>query len=224
MEYAYGYVRVSGRGQIKGDGFRRQEKAIQDIAEKNDIKIVRVYKETGVSGTIQNRPALAEMLVDIDENAKGVKTVIVEKLDRVARDLMIQESIIKDFNDKNVILISALEGPDLLKADPTRKLVRQVLGAISEYEKSMLVQKLRVARQRKKAKFGKCEGRRSYAEAAPETVFLIKKLRRKPKGGRRKTLNEIAGILNFKRLPTLNGQPWTLQTVKNAMKRTGRCF
>lgn len=218
MKKAYGYVRVSGRGQIKGDGFSRQGKAIQDIASRNEIEIVRIYKEKGVSGTIQNRPALAEMLVDIDENDQGVNTVIVEKLDRIARDLMIQESIIQDFTDKSVSLISALEGPDLLKDDPTRKLVRQVLGAISEYEKSMLVQKLRVARQRKKAKFGKCEGRRSYIEAAPETVFYIKKLRRKPKGGRRKTLKEIADILNAERLPTLNGQSWSLQTVKNAMK------
>ncbi len=36
--------------------------------------------------------------------------------------------------------------------------MRQIFGAISEYEKSMIVIKLRGARQRKKARTGRCEG------------------------------------------------------------------
>ncbi len=217
MQKAFGYLRVSGKGQIKGDGLIRQEKAIREYAKAKEIEIVRIYREKGVSGTLANRPALAEMIIDLEENGHGIKTVIVEKLDRMARDLMIQESIIQDFRESSVKLISALEGQDLLDNDPTRKLVRQVLGAIAEYEKSMLVQKLRVARQRKKAKVGKCEGRKSYREAAPETVAYIKRLRRKPRGRRRKTYKEIAEHLNIKGVRTLNGQLWNLQTVKNAL-------
>jgi DNA invertase Pin-like site-specific DNA recombinase len=131
---------------------------------------------------------------------------------------MIQESIIADFREKDVGLISTLEGADLLDNDPTRKLVRQVLGAISEYEKALLVAKLRVARQRKKIKSGRCEGRKPYKEAAPETVDLIRKLRRKPRGSRRKTYQEIADNLNSDGVSTLNGQPWTLQTVRHALR------
>ena len=93
--------------------------------------------------------------MDLEENGHGINTVIVEKLDRIARDLMIQETIIQDFREHGISLISALEGADLLDNDATRKLVRQILGAIAEYEKTMMVQKLRVARQRKKAKTGK---------------------------------------------------------------------
>jgi len=189
MQKAYGYLRVSSKGQINGDGLIRQEKAICDYAASNDLEIVNYYRDEGVSGTLENRPALAEMVVDLEQNGHGIKTVIVERLDRVARDLMIQESIIQDFSENGVSLISAVEGADLLDNDPTRKLVRQVLGAIAEYEKSMLVQKLRVARQRKKAKTGeKVEGRKSYKEAAPDTVAFIKKLRRKPRGGEAKNL------------------------------------
>ena len=217
MNHAFGYIRVSGKGQIKGDGFTRQEKSIHEYAQKHDIEIVKIYKERGVSGTLRNRPALAELIVDLEQNGHGITTVIVEKLDRIARDLMIQESIIADFREKDVGLISALEGADLLDNDPTRKLVRQVLGAIAEYEKALLVAKLRVARQRKKIKSGKCEGRKSYREAAPETVALIRKLRRKPRGGKRKTYQEIADELNLTGVSTRNGQPWSLQTVKNAL-------
>jgi DNA invertase Pin-like site-specific DNA recombinase len=217
MIKAYGYLRVSGKGQIKGDGLIRQEKAIREFAKSKDIEIVKIYQDRGVSGTLSNRPALAEMVVDLEENGHGIKTVIVEKLDRVARDLMIQETIIQDFRENDVSLISALEGADLLDNDPTRKLVRQILGAIAEYEKSMLVQKLRVARQRKKAKTGKCEGRKSYREAAPETVSYIRRLRRKPKGMKRKAYREIAEQLNAEGVPTLNGQAWDLQTVRHAI-------
>ena len=216
MNYAFGYIRVSAKGPIKGDGFTRQERSISEYAQKHGFKIVKIYKERRVSGTLRNRPALAELIVDLEQNGHGIKTVIVEKLGRIARDLIIQESVIADFREKDVGLISALEGADLLDNDPTRKLVRQVLGAIAEYKKALLVAKLRVARQRKKIKSGKCEGRKPYKEAAPETVALIRKLRRKPRGGKRKTYREIADHLNSEGVSTLNGQPWSLQTVRHA--------
>jgi DNA invertase Pin-like site-specific DNA recombinase len=216
---AFGYVRVSGKGQVKGDGFTRQEKAIREYAQSKGIEIEKIYRENGVSGALANRPALAELIVDLEHNGHGIKTVIVEKLDRVARDLMIQETIIQGIRESGVDLISVLEGPGLLDDDPTRKLVRQILGAIAEYEKTMLVQKLRVARQRQKARTGKCEGRKSYREVAPDTVAYIRRLRRKPKGMmRRKPYAEIADQLNAERIATLNGQPWTLQTVRHALE------
>jgi len=214
---AYGYIRVSGKGQVKGDGFTRQEKAIRDYAEEHGVQLVKIFREKGVSGTLADRPALAELIVDLEENGHGIKTVIVERLDRLARDLMIQETIIQDLREIEVDLISVSEGADLLDDDPTRKLVRQILGAISEYEKSLLVQKLRAARQRKRAKVGKCEGRKSYKDIAPETIDQIRSLRRKPKGEQRKTYKEIAEILNLRGVPTLNGQPWTHQTVRHAL-------
>jgi hypothetical protein len=59
---------------------------------------------------------------------------------------------------------------------PTAKLVRQVLGAISEFDKAMTVAKLRGARERKRREAGKCEGRKSHAERNPELVALAKRL------------------------------------------------
>jgi len=48
----------------------------------------------------------------------------------------------------------------LFSDDPTRKLMRQMMGAIADYEKSMIVLKLRGAPARKKARTGRCEGRK----------------------------------------------------------------
>ena len=67
--------------------------------------------------------------------------------------------------------------PDFFTEDtPTTVLVRQVLGAIAQFEKTSLVAKLKAARDRKKAATGKCGGRRSYIEARPEIVGLAKQL------------------------------------------------
>jgi DNA invertase Pin-like site-specific DNA recombinase len=46
-------------------------------------------------------------------------------------------------------------------------MVRQILGAVSQFEKAMLVAKLKGARERKHAATGKCEGRKTYAERSP---------------------------------------------------------
>ena len=216
MEKAFGYIRVSGKGQIKGDGLVRQEKAIREYSQAKGIEIVKIYRETGVSGTLANRPALAEMMVDLEENGHGVKTVVAEKLDRIARDLMIQETIIQDFRESGVELISVLEGADLLDNDPTRKLVRHVLGAIAEYEKAMLVPKLRVARERHKAKTANAKGGNPTGRL-PLRPWPRSELAAETQGRKRKTYQEIAEELNREGISTLNRKPWNLQTVRHAL-------
>jgi DNA invertase Pin-like site-specific DNA recombinase len=214
---AYAYIRVSGKGQLDGDGFDRQRHEIKKYAKANSIEIVKWYEEKGVSGTLAERPALAELLVDLEINGVGVKTVIVECLNRLARDLMVQENIINDFEKQGVALISAIEGDDLLNGDPTRNLVRQLLGAVAQYEKTMLVQKLKVARDRKRKRNGKCEGSKPYIEVMPEIVEHIKTLRKKPKSGKRKTYQEIAEQLNSEGVKTFKGKSWNYQSVANAI-------
>lgn len=219
MKKAYAYLRVSGLGQVAGDGFKRQEKAIRDYAALHGLEVVKVFKEEGVSGSLQDRPTLARLLVDLEENHHGIKTLIVEKLDRLARDLMVQEAIINDLKKKGFRLISALEGSDLISGDPTRKLVRQMLGAIAEYDKTMIVLKLRASRDRLRAKGMKVEGQKSLKETQPELLNRIKLLRRPHKDHKRLTLREIADRLNKEDFKTKQGKAWTADNVANIMKR-----
>ena len=88
---AFAYLRVSGRGQVDGDGFTRQLTAIKKYAAANNIKIVSVFREKGICGATdwEERPAFSEMMGILLTN--GIKTVLVERLDRLARDLMVQE-------------------------------------------------------------------------------------------------------------------------------------
>ncbi|MBF0552660.1 MAG: recombinase family protein [Deltaproteobacteria bacterium] len=216
---AYGYVRVSGKGQVEGDGLVRQEEVIRDYAQAHGITIEKIFRDEGVSGTLENRPALAELLVSLEKNGTGIKTVVFEKVDRLARDLMVQEKIIADLKALEIHVVSALEGDDLLSGDPSRVLIRQVLGAVSQYDKQMIVLKLRAARDRKRAEKGKCEGRKSYLEAQPEVVAEIKKLRRKTKGiDKRMSFEEVARNLNGRGIKTMTGKEWSGALVRNVLK------
>src|SRR6516162_4039643 len=56
--------------------------------------------------------------------------------------------------------------------EPTRILVRQVMGVVAQYEKSQIVLKLRGARMRKRAKEGSCKGRKPYGYYEGEAAAL----------------------------------------------------
>jgi DNA invertase Pin-like site-specific DNA recombinase len=210
---AFGYLRVSGKGQIDGDGFPRQLEAIRTYAQAQGIRITRVFREEGVCGAneLENRPALMGLLEALA--ADGVKLVLIEKLDRLARDLMIQETLIADLKKRGFNLISVTE-PDLLKTDPTRVLMRQIFGAISQYEKNMIVSKLRGARQRMKAKTGRCEGRKPYGHYEGEQAIVDRMVSLRDTG---MGYDRIADVLNGEGLKPRTGERWWGKTVNNIL-------
>jgi hypothetical protein len=55
----------------------------------------------------------------------------------------------------------------------------KIAGSFAQYEKTRLVTKLRGARERIREAKGKCEGRKSYVESAPELVLVAKRLHRR---------------------------------------------
>lgn len=209
----FAYLRVSGRGQIEGDGFARQLAAIKSYAASHGIKIVRVFEEQGVSGKneLADRPALLDMLEALA--ADGVKLVLIEKLDRIARDLMVQETILADLGKRGFELISVME-PDLCSTDPSRVLMRQIFGAIAEYDRAMIVAKLRGARQRMKAKTGRCEGRKPFGHYEGEDIALerMRALRAADMG-----FDRIAEVLNSEGLKPRTGERWWGKTVNNIL-------
>src|SRR5512146_2544355 len=151
MTPCFVYLRVSGLAQVEGEGFPRQLSACEDYARRNDLNIVKVFREEGITGKseLDNRPALREMLAEL--MADGVKVVLVEKLDRLARKLIVQETILQDFQRRGFQVFSTTEN-DVTDDDPTRTLIRQILGAFFEYERAMIVSKLADARRRVKVK------------------------------------------------------------------------
>lgn|ERR1035441_2861002 len=204
MTKAFAYLRVSGKGQVKGDGFTRQLQAIKKYSAEHDIKIVQVYREEGVSGAKESmdRPAWAEMMTALHSN--GVKTIVIEKLDRLARDLMVQEATIADLEKGGFILISVAE-PDLMANDPTRILMRQLMGAVAQYDKSQIVLKLRGARIRKRAAEGRCEGRKPFGRDEVEKAAVERMTALRAEG---LAFDRIAERLNAEGVSTRTGKRW----------------
>lgn len=215
MTKAFGYLRVSGKSQLAGDGMPRQLLAIRAYAAAHDIRIVQVFEERGVCGAVEgmDRPSWSEMIAAILVN--GVRTILVESLNRLARDLFVQEYILRDMKARGITLISVTE-PDLDSADPTRIMFRQILGAIHQYEKAMIVAKLRGARARQRAKEGRCEGRKPYGHYEAEKATLVR-MRELREAGRNH--EQIAVVLNVEGVPPRSGMRWYGKTISNILGR-----
>jgi DNA invertase Pin-like site-specific DNA recombinase len=151
-----------------------------------------------------------------------VKVVIVERADRLARDLMVNEVIVDQLTRAGARVLTA-DGADLTAADgdPTRTLIRQVLGAVAQFEKSVIVLKLRAARDRRRRREGRCEGRKPFGSRPGEAAVLdrMRELRRKPKGRPRLSVAAIADTLNREHRQTRTGKPWAPGTVHAILRR-----
>jgi DNA invertase Pin-like site-specific DNA recombinase len=192
------YLRTSSSANVgeDKDSDKRQRAAIEAFAKRAGYEIVAEYYDAGVRGAdaIESRPGFAAMLERIAGN--GVRTIIVETANRFARDLMVQEVGFAMLRERGIELIAADSPNAFLDDGPTAKLIRQVLGAVAEFDKAMTIAKLRGARERKRREDGKCEGRKPLAEKFPEAVKLAKRLRRaSPKTGERMSLRKISAEL-----------------------------
>jgi len=103
----------------------------------------REFCERPGASDLDNRPALAELLEERASN--GVRVILIERLERLERDVLVQEGILAETRKRGFELVSALE-PDLFQDDDTRILLRQILGSIARYDKAMIAAKLRSVR------------------------------------------------------------------------------
>ncbi len=217
LTQAFGYLRVSGKGQINGDGPERQEAAIRSYAAVHGIEIVRIYFEKGVCGEVETmeRPEFIEMIAGLGD----VRTVIVERLERLSRHLITQETCIQDFARQGIALVSCDPAEfDLMASDPSRVLVRQVFGAIAQYDKAMLVAKLRAARKRCKLAGKRMEGQKPFGSRDGEalTVELVRHYRADGY-----SYEAIANILNADGVSTRKrGGKWFATSIKRILTNT----
>ena len=219
---ALSYLRVSGLGQVDGDGLPRQREAVTRYARRAGLQLMDEFAVAGVSGTTElaDRPGLAALLDRIESN--GARVVIVERADRLARDLVVGELILDRFRTLGVKVVDA-EGVELTAGDgdPTRKLIRQVLGAVAEFDRCVTVLKLRAARDRVRAREGRCEGRKAFGTSPAEEKVLerILALRRAKRGQPRMSFEKIAATLNAEGVQTRTGTAWAPATIYRIVRR-----
>jgi DNA invertase Pin-like site-specific DNA recombinase len=194
---AIAYMRTSSASNVGADkdSDKRQRAAIAAFAKSARYELVDEFYDAAVSGAdpIESRPGFSALLDRIEGN--GVRVVLVEDASRFARDLITQELGILVLIKRDVRVITA-SGDDLTdSSDPARKMMRQVAGAFSEYEKARLVAKLKGARDRIRAKGIKCGGAPSHMELRPDVVALAKDLRRKRGKMPQRSLRQISAEL-----------------------------
>lgn len=220
-EKCFAYLRVSGKGQIDGHGYDRQAESIEAFAASRGFVIAETFRDA-FTGTEADRPGFEAMVAAMLGN--GVRTIIVEELGRLAREYRVQEHLLIYLASKHLTLMAVNTGENVTAAiaeDPMRKALIQIQGVFAELDKSLLVRKLMQARKAKRAKAGRCEGRKPYGTrpGESEVVTQIHQLRRKPRGGERMSFAAIAEKLNAENTPTRTGAPWHATTVRQIANR-----
>src|SRR6476660_5852508 len=156
LQPAVAYLRTSSAANVGADkdSDKRQRAAIDAFAKQARFTIVGEYYDAAVSGAdpVDQRPGFAKMLRRLAAN--GAKTIIVESPDRFAPDLAVQLAGHDMLKGLGIAIIPA-SAPDFFTEDtPTAVLVRQVLGAIAQFEKASAVAKLASVNVRDVAKEG----------------------------------------------------------------------
>ncbi len=220
---AVAYYRTSSSANAGSDkdSLARQRAAVEGYASRNRVDIVAEFYDEAVRGTdaIDVRPGFGALLDRI--NGNGVRMVLVEDPTRFARDLAVQLAGHELLKTLGIDLIP-VNAPDFFTDDtPTATLVRQVLGAISQFEKAQLVAKLRAARDRKSKALGyRCEtgARRVPTKVVKEARRLA---RRSPRTGRKRSLRTIAAELARLGHEKPSGGPYAAASVRWMLERRG---
>lgn len=222
------YLRVSTERQVEGFGLDVQEAAVRLWARRNRARVAFVVRDEGRSGTadVIDRPGLAEALGHIE--AGRASAVVVPRLDRLARDLVLQEWIRAELLRMGAQLRSADATEDLYLVDdpdnPTGTLVRQILGAVAQYERAMIRLRMEAGKAKKRQAGGYAGGQPPYGFRASEHDLVpnleeqrqVARMRRWRREGR--SLREIADRLNADGIPARRGR-WHPQTVARVLDR-----
>ncbi len=218
---AYPYLRVSGKSQVDGDGPERQLEKIRAFCTKHDLpESAHPVFDAGVSGTVDglDRPRLAELL----GTAEAGDAIVVERMDRLARDLLVQELLLAECRKRGLKVFAAdneLSDMASNEGDPTRVLIRQILGAVAQWEKSVIVLKLRAGADKRRRETGRCGGVVPYGELNPAEADALKVMLNFWNCENRISLSQIARNLNGYGYKTRSGKDWTKARVHNALAR-----
>lgn len=216
---AVAYYRTSSAANVgeDKDSESRQRAAVTAYAARGGLEIVGEYYDAAVSGAdaIESRAGFCDMLAYMLGN--GARTILVETSSRFARDLIIQETGYKVLKARGIEVVAADSPGRFLDDTPTAILIRQILGAVDQFDKAMTVHKLRGARDRASAKLGRrIEGAKWVrAQAIPQPhVQAAKRLRDKGV-----TLRDIGPRLAAQGIKSRANTPYGLTSVARMLKR-----
>jgi DNA invertase Pin-like site-specific DNA recombinase len=140
---AAGYTRVSSVMQLEdGTSIEDQETRIGEYIREQGWDEVSVISDPAQSGRSGNRPGFRRLQRLI--RRRRVDVVVVDRIDRISRNLFTLLNFIKQLNDCGVRLVSLRERIDF--STTWGQLVLYILGALAEFYSSVLSQEIRLQR------------------------------------------------------------------------------
>ena len=160
----YGYARVSTHGQAKdGNSLEAQS---QELAKAGAEEI---FSDT-YTGTKTARPELNRLLLKM----KDGDTIVVTKLDRIARNLLQGVDLIEQLNNRGIKVNVLNMG--MIDDTPTGRLIRNIMLSLAEWERDMIVQRTKEGKEIAKQKPGYREGRpKKYSRAQTQHALELLK-------------------------------------------------
>lgn len=222
---AVGYVRVSTGNQNGGDsyGLEVQRDSIRRYCQANNLELAEIYEDPALSGCLPplERPGLKAAL----EALKTGDKFVVPRLDRLARDTMLNLWLEKEIRKAGAELVSVSE--PYRWDDPTQKLLLTMVAAFAEFERSLISSRLSAGRKTKARNGGYAGGKAPLGYKAlkgskslaldEEKVELIRKVFQMRDSGA--CMQKIADALNNEGLTTAQGKSFQRMQVKRILDR-----
>jgi DNA invertase Pin-like site-specific DNA recombinase len=148
MTNVYGYVRVSTRSQ----SYDAQAENITNFCKLKEYTLVKIFADKA-SGKSTERAEYQNMLAALDKNPQNITVVIVTKIDRVGRNIRDLLKFIDMLSEKKVEFVAIQNNIDTTLKEG--RLFLYIMGALSEYERELIVERTEEGRRRYIAKGGK---------------------------------------------------------------------
>ena len=140
------YARVSTLD--KGQDVTMQTHEIREYVSNRHWELVGQYVDEGVSGAKESRPALNKLMQDAKQ--RKFDAVVVWKLDRFGRSLKHLVTALAEFESLGVAFVSLRVGFDL--STPSGRLMFQIIGAMGEFERNLIRERVRAGMAHARAK------------------------------------------------------------------------
>jgi DNA invertase Pin-like site-specific DNA recombinase len=226
------YLRTSTNGEANGDSLAAQLDACQAWAESERHTIVSTREDAGLSGKldVDRRPGLLDAVEMVE--AGEADGLVVHRLDRLGRELHVQEAILGRVWAAGGSTFEAVEG-EVARDDPDdtmRSAMRQMAGVFAQLERGMIAVRLSGGRRRKRERGGysggptvpfgwkvEGEGREARFVPDPETAPTVETIRELRRSGL--TLQAIAQRLNEDGVASPAGARWHVNSVRRVLAR-----
>jgi DNA invertase Pin-like site-specific DNA recombinase len=140
----------------KGQDVDLQLRELREYCHRRGFEVTQEYVDKGISGAKESRPQLNRLMSDAKQ--RTFDCIVVWRLDRFGRSLKHLVTALADLEALGVTFVSLKDGFDL--STPSGRLMFQIVGAMAEFERNLIRERVRAGMQNAKAK-GIRLGRRS---------------------------------------------------------------